>query len=225
AAIKTQHTTNARFRIGSKEDVYAEFAKEEIGRKTPHESVWLGGPPVEEAIRELAKCDFGVVGKAFRGVPKGGAAIAPEIDQLKQSVTKPLGIVPEHVSPIRRVLFVYTEHPEAGHALCLARYLSDKNVAINLVNAISPLGRRELMGTGAGYLKLHGVPFEEVTAECENCSAEGGPAGEILHIVKQEKIDLVIMGGTRRGLLGRLLWPELAREVVWNADIPVLVWY
>ena len=48
---------------------------------------------------------------------------------------------------------------------------------------------------------------------------------EILQVAREHEVDLIVMGGTRRGLIGRMLWPELAREVVWNADVPVLIWY
>lgn len=205
-----------------------EVAKE-LGRREDyaisHETVWVRDEPLRGLVRELACADIGVVGKSLREEPGGGAAIASEVLRLKQLATKPLVIVPLQVPPIRRVLFVYTEHPESGHALSLAEPLSNKGVQITIVTLISPLGRTELLPGGVGYLETHGVPFESVEADCESCTAEGGPIGEILHLVKQEQIDLVLMGGTRRGLIGRLLWPELAREVVWNATVPVLVWY
>ena len=50
-------------------------------------------------------------------------------------------------------------------------------------------------------------------------------APRVLHAAKQEDVDLIVMGGTRRGMLGRIIWPEMAHEVVWNADVPVLIWY
>jgi nucleotide-binding universal stress UspA family protein len=195
----------------------AGFARDDTGPTTPVESIWLGGPPIEECVREMARCDFGVVGKTLRGEPQGGRGIGPEVEELKQSCTKPLVIVPREVRPLRTALFVYTEHPEAGHALSLARPLSEKGVAIHLVSAISPLGRTEFVGTGAGYLDQHRVPFQVV--------ATGGPAGEVLQAARQEDVDLIVMGGTRRGMLGRIIWPEMAYEVVWNADMPVLIWY
>jgi nucleotide-binding universal stress UspA family protein len=201
------------------------FRDDDQGPKTPVESVWLGGQPIEECVREMARCDFGVVGKALQGEPQGGRGIGPEVEELKQSVTKPIVIVPREVRPIRKALFVYTEHPEAGHALRLAVPLSQRGVAIRLVTAIEPLGRTELIGSGAAYLEQHEVPFESVDLDCEGCQATGGPAGEVLHAARQEDVDLIVMGGTRRGILGRIIWPEMAHEVVWNANVPVLIWY
>ena len=87
------------------------------------------------------------------------------------------------------------------------------------------LGRSILEGAGAGYLKAHDVPFEEAIYECDDCALTGGPAEEVLRIAQQQETDLIVMGGTRRGFWGELLWPELAREVVWNATVPVLIWY
>jgi nucleotide-binding universal stress UspA family protein len=180
---------------------------------------------IESTVRELAQCDIGVVGKGLHGEPTGGRGIGPGIDRLKKLTTKPLVIVPTAVEPIRRALFVYTQHPEAGHALSLAKPLSEKGVAISLVTVISPLGRTELVGAGEGYLRAHDVPFKALRADCESCEPAGGPVSEILQLVRQESIDLVVMGGTRRGPMGGLLWPEMAREVVWNAHVPVLIWY
>jgi len=201
------------------------FARDDAGPATPVEAVWLGGPPVEECIREMARCDFGVVGKALQGEPEGGRGIGPEIQQLKQACTKPLVIVPQEIRPIRRALFAYTEHPEAGHALSLAVPLSQKGVEIRLLTAIPALGRTELLGTDAGYLKQHNVPFTPVDLDDESIQATGGPAGAVIQAARQEEVDLIVMGGTRRGMLGRLIWPEMAHEVVWNADVPVLIWY
>jgi nucleotide-binding universal stress UspA family protein len=208
----------------AEEDAGREFTRAD-GRTMPHDEVWIGGDPVRETARELAHCDIGVVGKTLRHPPAPGATVATDVLQLKQSVTKPLVIVPDHVRRAKRALFVYTEHPESGHALTLAEPLSRKDVEIKIATLIPPIGRTELIGSGVGYLKAHEVPYEAVRAECEDCPAEGGPVAVVLHLVKQEKIDLIVMGGTRRGLVGRLLWPEMAREVVWNADVPVLIWY
>jgi len=201
-----------------------DFARPD-GRTVPHDEVWIGGDPIRNISRELAECDIGVVGRTLEAEVAPGASVGSDVLRLKQVVTKPLVIVPEAVRPVKRVLFVYTEHPESGHALSLAEPLSQKGVAVKLTTVIPPLGRTELWGTGVEYLKAHNVPHEAVEAECENCTAEGGPVGEILFLVKQESIDLIVMGGTRRGLVGRLLWPEMAREVVWNAEVPVLIWH
>jgi nucleotide-binding universal stress UspA family protein len=195
------------------------------GPGVAREAVWLGPDPIRGIVRELAQCDIGVVGRTLVAETEPGAAVGGDVLRLKELATKPLVIVPEAVRPIRRVLFVYTEHPESGHALSLAEPLSSKGVAVKLATVIPPLGRTELSGTGVEYLRAHSVPHESVEAECENCTAEGGPVGEVLFLVKQENIDLVVMGGTRRGLVGRLLWPEMAREVVWKAEVPVLIWH
>lgn len=38
-------------------------------------------------------------------------------------------------------------------------------------------------------------------------------------------IDLVVMGGTQRGFLGRMLWPEMAHEVAGSINVLLLIWY
>lgn len=202
-----------------------EFRRIDRGPETQVEVEWLGGPPVEEACRALVRCDFGVVGKAFRGEPTGGAGIGPEVGELKQKTPKPLIIVPKEIQPIKQVLFVYTDHPESGHALYLAKPLAEKGCSILLTTAISPYGATELRTGGAGYLKEHGVEFEEVEVECTECAPGAGPMEELMQVAREQEVDLIVMGGTRRGLIGRMLWPELAREVVWNAHVPVLIWY
>jgi nucleotide-binding universal stress UspA family protein len=203
----------------------AELKNEEQGSGPPEEVEVVAGPPVEECVRELAACDLGVVGKTMEGELAYGRTLGPDVEKLKRRVTKPLVIVPETVRPIRKALFVYTDHPESSHALELARPLSAADVQVHLLTTIPPLGRSELMGTGAAYLRAHDIRFTAVDLDCAHCQAEGGPVTEVLHAARQEAVDLIVMGGTHRGLVGRLLWPEMAHDVAWNADLPVLIWY
>jgi nucleotide-binding universal stress UspA family protein len=189
---------------------------------------WLVGPPVKACVREMAQCDFGVVGKTLEGELPGGQSLGRQVIELERTCTKPLIIVPEKVRPLRNVLFVYTNHPEAGHALSLALPLSEGGKRIFLFVATPALGRVELEGTGSAYLEEHRVSHETVEYDCSKCDAEGGgtgPIADILHLVEQEGIDLVVMGGTRRHFLGRMLWPEMAYEVAWNIEVPLLIWY
>jgi hypothetical protein len=75
---------------------------------------WLLGPPVQECAREMARSDFGVVGRTLAGELPGGRSLGNQVIQLERSRTKPLVIVPREVRPLRNVVFVYTNHPEAG---------------------------------------------------------------------------------------------------------------
>ena len=198
------------------------------GSAPPTEGHWVLGPPVKECVGGMAECDFGVVGRTLVGRLPAGQSLGRQVVQLERSCTKPLIIVSENVRPIRKVLFVHTDHPEAGHALTLARPLSESGAEIVLFAAIPPLGRDELRGTGSAYLQGHAVSHRTVESDCSDCAADGGgagPVGQVLHLVDQENIDLVVMGGTRRGFLGRMMWPEMAYEVAWNVRVPVLIWY
>ena len=194
----------------------------------PIEGHWVLGPPVKECVKGMAECDFGVVGKTLIGKLPAGQGLGHQVVQLKRSCTKPLVIVPEEVRPIRKVLFVYTDHPEAGHALALAPPLSESGTEIILFAAIPSLGREELRGTGSAYLQQHRVSHRTVESDFSDCAADGGgagPVGQVLHLVHQEDIDLVLMGGTRRGYVSRMMWPEMAYEVAWNIQVPLLIWY
>ena len=64
-----------------------------------------------------------------------------------------------------------------------------------------------------------------VDVEVDEAVGDAQPVGQVLHLVEQENIDLVVMGGTRRGFLGRMMWPEMAYEVAWNIQVPLLIWY
>lgn len=212
-------------------DRAADEAEQEVGAFDPRtvvEGEWLAGPPVRECVREMAQCDFGVVGKTLFGPLPDGQNLGRQVVALKRSCTKPLIIVPQEVRPLRNVLFVYTDHPEAGHALSLARPLSEAGKSIFLFVATPMLGRVEMEGTAQAYLEEHRISHEAVQYDCSKCDIEGGgggPISEILHLVEQESIDLVVMGGTRRGLWGQMLWPEMALEVAGNIQVPLLIWY
>jgi nucleotide-binding universal stress UspA family protein len=189
---------------------------------------WLIGPLVRECVRAMARCDFGVVGRTLGGELPEGQTLGRQVVELKRSCTRPLIIVPREVRPLRTALFVYTNHPEAGHALSLAQPLSATGKNIRLFVATPELGRSELEGAGSAYLEEHGVPHRTVKYDCSRCDVEGGgagPAGDILRLVDQEDIDLVVMGGTRRGFFGQMLWPEMAYEVAYNINVPLLIWY
>lgn len=201
---------------------------EAVDEDIPVSGEWAVGPVVKGCIRELARCDFGVVGKSLWGEPRVGQTLGKQVMQLKRASTKPLIIVPKEVRPLRNVLFVYTNHPESGHALSLARSLSETGKTINLFAATPPLGRFEFEGTGGEYLEQHRITHKTVQYDCSKCDEEGGgagPVGEVLNLIDQENIDLVVMGGTRRGFWGRMLWPEMAYEVAWNVKVPLLIWY
>jgi hypothetical protein len=194
----------------------------------PVEGHWVLGPPVQECVKAIAECDLGVVGKTLVGKLPGGQGLGRQVAALERACTKPLVIVPDEVRPLRKVLFVYTDHPESGHALSLAGPLSEAGAQIILFVAIPPTGREELRGTGSAYLQEHRVTHETVESDCSDCEAQGGgagPAGRVLHLTGQESIDLVVMGGTRRGFVGRMLWPDMASEVAWNIQVPLLIWY
>jgi nucleotide-binding universal stress UspA family protein len=186
-------------------------AELEIERIAPDVLVsgeWLVGPPVADCVREMARCDFGVVGRTLQEELPPGQTLGRRIVQLKRACTKPLAIVPLEVRPLRNVLFVYTNHPEAGHALSLARPLSESGKSIALFEATPQLGRVELEGSGDAYLNEHRISHKTVKYDCSKCAVEGGgagPVGDVLHLVEQEEIDLVVMGGTRHGFLGRML--------------------
>ena len=189
---------------------------------------WLVGPPIKQCVREMARCDFGVVGKTLFGKLPGSRNLGRDLILLKRACTRPLIVVPESVRPLQNVLFVYTNHPEAGHALTLARPLSEGGKNIVLFVATPAWGRAELQGAGNAYLEEHRITHKTVKYNCSKCDEEGageGPIGEILNLVEQENIDLVVMGGTRRGFFGRMLWPEMAYEVAWNTKVPLLIWY
>lgn len=196
--------------------------------EAPREVRALHGEVLRQCIRELAGCDLGVVGKTLNGELPSGQGLGRDVARLKRGATKPLVIVPETVRPVRKALFVHTDHSEAGHALELAPRLARAGVTVRLLTAIAPTGRSELAGTAAAYLEAHGVEYTRDGATCPECyhhDDAGGPVAEVLHTAEEEDVDLIVMGGTHRGLLGRLLWPEMAYDVVWNAGVPVLVWY
>ena len=123
------------------------------------------------------------------------------------------------------------EHPPppAGQpVVCIHDQEAQGPRSIVLFGATPPLGRVELEGTGNAYLEEHRVSHKTVKYDCSKCDAEGGgagPVGDVLNLVGQENIDLVVMGGTRRGYFGRMLWPEMAYEVAWNIEVPLLIWY
>ena len=52
---------------------------------------------------------------------------------------------------------------------------------------------------------------------------EGDPAMAILHAADERNVDVIVVGSSDRGWLDRLVRPSVSKEVVKQADVPVLV--
>lgn len=81
----------------------------------------------------------------------------------------------------------------------------------------APEEEREALREQLRQMKL---PDNAVTVE--HRVVEGDPATAILHIAKDIKADLIVLGTHGRTGLGRLLMGSVAEKVVRNAECPVL---
>lgn len=104
-----------------------------------------------------------------------------------------------------RLLIVYVEEPPTP-------YVGGEYA---IPEATSP-ARNEL-----AKLLAHVVPSDESVAY-EHRLLLGDPAPEIVHLAKEENVDLIVMGTHGRSGLTRLLMGSVAEHVVRRAECPVL---
>lgn len=62
-----------------------------------------------------------------------------------------------------------------------------------------------------------GLPDAEALGE------EGDPATAILRAAEERRVDVIVVGSQDRGWFDRLVRPSVSKEIVKNADVPVLV--
>ncbi len=133
--------------------------------------------------------------------------------------------------PIRTVLHPtdFSERSAAAFRLAcaLARDYDAWLIALHVIPSEVVYGEGVVLPTPQGYrlemlAKLEALRAEGPGVRVEPRLAEGGPAEEIIRLVKEVPCDLVVMGTHGRTGLGRLLMGSVAEQVVRKAPCPVL---
>ena len=113
------------------------------------------------------------------------------------------------------------------HATALARDMGAKLIIIHIEEPPAAYGTGEMYygipdpDTPALAKMLEAVLPSDAAVPFEHRMVTGDPAGEIVALAKEEKVDLIVMGTHGRTGLGRLLMGSVAEAVVRRAPCPV----
>jgi len=115
-------------------------------------------------------------------------------------------------------------------ALALATAVADERARILLVN-VFPYEARPSRGSLAGYEEILRADSEALLKEAANgrtdveCKAVAGlaPARTLQQLAEDEHADLIVMGSSHHGPVGRLLAGDTARATLHGAPCPVAI--
>lgn len=119
----------------------------------------------------------------------------------------------------------------AEHAVYLAKNLSAKIYAVNVINVDMAFhtgihyaeGVTELEEAARAATSKIRALCAENGVECEEMIIKGLPADMITHISREANIDLIVMGSIGMSAIERVLIGSVSRKVVKHAHCPVLM--
>jgi nucleotide-binding universal stress UspA family protein len=128
---------------------------------------------------------------------------------------RPILAVPGEATSLDRILLAYDGSPKSKEALFVATYLSEKWKASLKVLTLSGARASLIQAEARSYLELHEVRAEFVI--------KNGPQETILKVIKEDRIDLVLLGGYSGTTLKELLFGSMVNLLLRRADCPVLI--
>jgi len=134
--------------------------------------------------------------------------------------------------PYERILVGLDSRPEAADARALGRALAELSGATLLLATVLPYGPSPALGqdTFERWLAEDSKRlFDPVAAELEGLNfriyglAGGSPARKLHEFAEDEDVDLIVLGSTHRGALGRVLPGTVGERLLHGATCPVAI--
>lgn len=114
------------------------------------------------------------------------------------------------------------------HATALAKDMGAKLIIVHVEEPPAAYGTGEMYygipdpDLPALNKMLEAVKPSDASVPCEHRMITGDPAGEVVALAEQEKVDLIVLGTHGRTGLGRLLMGSVAEAIVRRAPCPVI---
>lgn len=137
--------------------------------------------------------------------------------------------------PFKKILLAVDDSKYSKKGLDLVARLVDNNkTPVVLVHVLNPVTgriptkqREELMKEMVEEAKKTFADYrstlEKLGCEVTGLTPEGEPSDEILLAAKQHGCDLVVIGAKRHGNIGGLLLGSVTHQILYRAEVPVLV--
>jgi nucleotide-binding universal stress UspA family protein len=135
-------------------------------------------------------------------------------------------------APYRSILVGFDSRPEAADAFALGRRLAEQTGATLLVAAVLPYGPSPALGreTFESWLSEDTAQlFDPIMPQLEGVDFSlqalggGSPARKLGELAEDEQVDLIVVGSTHRGALGRVLPGSVGERLLHGATCPVAV--
>jgi nucleotide-binding universal stress UspA family protein len=166
--------------------------------------------PTDLVSREARAADLVIVGPRH---PADGVLVDPGVILLRTG--RPVLIVPDTVVPhgFRRVVIAWKDTRECRRAVCDALPFLQQASEVLLLeigeNEVRSQAKKHLADVAA-YLVRHRV----IVAEEMFRPARGPAASELLHVVRDEKADLIVAGGYGHSRLGEWIFGGVTHELL-----------
>jgi len=165
-------------------------------------------PLGELLLREARAADLLIIGRR-----RGENDADPGVIVLRAG--RPVLLVPDPIAalPLRRVVVAWKDTRECRRAVRDALPFLQQAKEVLLVeigeNESESQAKKNLADVGAYLVRHHVIVAAEVW-----CRSRGLAAAELLHVVKEEKADLIVAGGYGHSRLGEWIFGGVTRELL-----------
>jgi nucleotide-binding universal stress UspA family protein len=144
------------------------------------------------------------------------------------SHSRPIG----EAAPYRSIVVGFDSRPEAADALALGRRLAEQSGATLIVGAVLPYGPSPALGheTFESWLSEDTKQlFDPILPQLEGVDFSlhalggGSPARKLYELAEHQQVDLIVVGSTHRGALGRVLRGSVGERLLHGATCPVAI--
>jgi nucleotide-binding universal stress UspA family protein len=177
-------------------------------------------------VGEIAACvcsravlnDLVVVNVAHPPSAQPLARLGSGFRTLIRRCARPLLAAPGAATALGRVLLAYDGSPKANEALFVATYFAEQwKAVLTVLTAVETDAHRTAVEHARKYLEMHEIEASFVIQEVTQLPAA------VLNQVKEQGIDLIVMGGYSRSPVVEIVMGSAVDQVLRETHVPMLI--
>jgi len=181
------------------------------------ETYLLTGILSNTITEEAEKVDVIIMGSRGESAPRKTEFLGSTVEAVVKQANKPVMITHDKHMEIKKLLVAYDRSRLSEGALSLAADMASKgNFSIVLLTAGKKEEGKAILSKAEAYLKPYKVKVETVIKEID-------PAQAIISEAKEEKCNLILMGGYGHSKFYELILGSTTEQVMRKASCPVLL--
>ena len=145
----------------------------------------------------------------------GLSGLGSGLRAIIRNSSRPILTVAQQVSPMARAVIAFDGSPRSREALFVATYLAERWHTALTVMTVTGRVPPSVQDFARQYLELHEVRAEFVVTN--------GPLDQFLEVIRDRKIDLVIMGGYSVTAVREVVFGSAVNYLLRQADCPLLI--